>query len=157
MQRSTMKKIPTLFLQAAIVLAGIGVLIFMLWEPRIEGRNVNATLFDIYFKDLFLAYVYTASIAFFTALYQAFRMLGYVRQGKAFSEHVIGPLQMIQHCALIIVGFVVPAVAYLFIIRPGDDIAGGVFMGNLVIFISLIVAATANTLSGVLQEGRERA
>src|SRR5262249_55980907 len=77
MKRSS--TISTLFLQVVIVLIGIGALALMLWEPTIEGRNAHATLFEIYFKDPFLAYAYVASIAFFAALYQAFRVLGYVR------------------------------------------------------------------------------
>ena len=70
--------IPTIFLQAVIVLIGIGALALMLWEPHIEGRNAHATFFEIYFKDPFLAYAYLASIPFFVALYQVFKVLGYI-------------------------------------------------------------------------------
>ena len=40
-----MKRGSTIFLQAVIVLIGVGALALMLWEPHIEGRNVNATTF----------------------------------------------------------------------------------------------------------------
>ena len=70
-----MKRSSTAFLQVVIVLISIGALALMLWEPHIEGRNVHATLFEIYFKDPFLAYAYIASIPFFMALYQAFKVL----------------------------------------------------------------------------------
>ena len=80
-----MKRTSTIFLQSVIVLIGIGALALMLWEPHIEGRNAQATVFEIYFKDPFLAYVYIGSIPFFVALYQAFRVLGYVVQNKIFS------------------------------------------------------------------------
>ena len=63
-----MKRSFTAFLQIVIVLIGIGVLALLLWEPHIEGRNAHATLFEIYFKDPFLAYAYIASITFFVAL-----------------------------------------------------------------------------------------
>ena len=59
-----MKRSSTIFLQVVIVLIGIGALAVMLWEPLIEGRNAHATLFQVYFNDPFLAYAYTASIAF---------------------------------------------------------------------------------------------
>lgn len=147
-----MKKIPIIFLQTVIVLVGIGVFAFMLWEPHIEGRNAHATFFEIYFKDLFLAYAYTASIAFFTALYQAFKALGYVRQNKTFSQATMKALRTIRHCALILIGFVVAAEAYLCIVRPGDDIAGGVFMGVLIAFASSVVVAAAAMLEGILQD-----
>ena len=74
-----MKRSSTIFLQVVIVLIGIGALALLLWEPHIEGRNAHATLFEIYFKDPFLAYAYIASIPFFVALYQAFKLLGYCR------------------------------------------------------------------------------
>lgn len=56
-----MKRSPTLFLQAIIVLIAVGALTFLLWEPHLEGRNVGATPFQIYFNDPFLAYAYTGS------------------------------------------------------------------------------------------------
>ena len=77
-----MKRSSTIFLQVVIVLIGIGALALLLWEPQIEGRNAHATLFEIYFKDPFLAYVYAGSIPFFVALYQAFKVLGYAGQNK---------------------------------------------------------------------------
>ena len=81
-----MRKGSTIFLQVVIVLIGIGSLALLLWEPHIEGRNAHATLFQIYFNDPFLAYAYIASIAFFVALYQAFKLLGYVGSDEVFSQ-----------------------------------------------------------------------
>lgn len=80
-----MKKRSTIFLQVVVVLIGVGVLVLMLWEPHLEGRNAHATPFQIYFNDPFLAYAYIASIAFFMALYQTFKLLGYVAQDTIFS------------------------------------------------------------------------
>jgi hypothetical protein len=146
-----MKRIPTIFLQVVIVLIGIGALALMLWEPHIEGRNAHATLFQIYFNDPFLVYAYVASISFFAALYQAFKLLGYIGQNKVFSPNSVRALRTIRYCALSLVGFIVPAEAYLFIVRPGDDIAGGVFMGVLISFISIVVATAAFVLEKTLQ------
>jgi hypothetical protein len=146
-----MKRSSTIFLQAVIVLISIGALALMLWEPHIEGRNVNATLFEIYFKDPFLAYAYIASIPFFTALNQAFKVLGYVRQNKTFSQATVKALRTIKYCAIAIIGFIVAAVACLFIARPGDDIAGGVFMGILITFASSVIATAAAVFERTLQ------
>src|SRR5712672_4836413 len=101
-----MKKSSTLFLQVVIVLIGIGALGLMLWEPHLEGRNAHATLFQIYFNDPFLAYAYIASIAFFVALYEAFKVLGYVGQNKVFSQAAVKALRIIKYCAIAIIGFV---------------------------------------------------
>src|SRR3954465_12148967 len=101
-----MKRSSTLFLQVVIVLVGIGALALMLWEPHIEGRNAHATVFEIYFNDPFLAYAYIASIPFFVALYQAFKVLGYAGQNKVFSQEAVKGLRVIKYCAISIIGFV---------------------------------------------------
>ena len=146
-----MKRSSTIFLQVVVVLIGIGALALLLWEPHIEGRNAHATLFEIYFNDPFLAWAYTASIAFFVALYQTCKLLGYIGQNKVFSQNSVRALRTIKYCANIIVGFIVAAEAYLFIVRPGDDIAGGVFMGLLIIFVSGVVAIVAAMFEKILQ------
>ena len=147
-----MKKSSTIFLQVVIVLIGIGALALMLWEPRIEGRNAHATLFEIYFKDPFLAYAYIASIPFFVALYQAFTLLRYIGQNKVFSQAAVDALRTIKYCALAVAGFVVGAEAYLFVARRGsDDIAGGVAVGLIIIFISIVTATAAAVFARLLQ------
>lgn len=133
------------FLQIAIVLIGIGVLVLMLWEPHLEGRNVNATLFQIYFNDPFLAYAYMASIAFFAALYHAFKLLGCIGQGKLFSLDSVRALRIIKYCAMIIIFFLVGAEGYINIVqrRVEEDVVGGVAIGLFLIFIFAIVAIIA--------------
>jgi hypothetical protein len=140
------------FLQIVIVLIGIGVLALMLWEPHLEGRNAHATVFEIYFKDPFLAYAYLASIAFFVALFQAFRLLGYIGQNQAFSPNSIRALRTIKYCAMSLVAMVGAAIAYIVIaVRDKDDPAGGVAIGLAMIFISVVVANAASVFEGLLQ------
>ena len=146
-----MKRSSTIVLQVVVCLIGIGALAFLLWEPQIEGRNAHATLFQIYFNDPFLVWAYTASIAFFVGLYQAFKLLGYIGRNDVFSVRGVKALRTIQYCAKVIVGFVVAAEAYLFIVRPSDDIAGGVFMGLLIIFASGVIATAAAVFEKTLQ------
>src|SRR5687768_5749783 len=99
----SMKRSSAAFLQAVVVLIGVGALALMLWEPHIEGRNAQATLFEIYFKDPFLAYAYVASIPFFVALYQVFKALAYVRQNQTFSQATVKALRTIKYCAIAII------------------------------------------------------
>ena len=147
-----MKRSSTIFLQIVIVAIGIGALALMLWEPHLEGRNAHATLFEIYFKDPFLAYAYIASIAFFMALYQAFKVLGHVRQNKTFSQATVKSLRTIKYCAMTLVAFIVGAEAYFFIVqRSKEDIAGGVMMGLFLIFVSVIIATAAAVFERTLQ------
>ena len=151
-QAPSTKRSSTIFLQVVIVLIGIGALALMLWEPHLEGRNAHATVFEIYFKDPFLAYAYIASIAFFVALFQAFTLLGYIRQNKVFSLDSVRALRTIKHCAMALVVMIGAAVAYLFIaVRGKDDIAGGVAMGLAMIFVSVVIATAAAVFERLLQ------
>jgi len=128
------------------------VLAFMLWEPHLEGRNAGASAFEIYFKDPFLAYVYTASIAFFVALYQAVKLLGCIRRNEVFSVDSVRALRTIKYCAIALVGFIAAAEAYIFIaVRGKDDIAGGVMIGVFLLFVSLVIGSAAAVFERLLQ------
>ena len=143
-----------LFLRAVLVLIGIGALALLLWEPHIEGRNAHATLFAIYFKDPFLAYVYVGSIPFFVGLYQAFKVLGYAGRNKEFSPSAVKSLRTIKHCAIALVGFVAGAEAFI-MLGESDDRAGGVFMGVVIAFASIVVATAMAVLERGLQSAVE--
>lgn len=147
-----MKRSSIVFLQAVIVLIGIGALVFLLWEPHLEGRNANHSTFEIYFKDPFLAYVYVASIPFFLALYKAITLLGYIKHNRVFSLGSVKALRTIKYCAIIIVASIVGALAYIMITQTGkDDIAGGVAMGLFLILASSIVATAAAMFERLLK------
>ena len=135
-----------------IVLLGIGVLAALLWEPQVEGRNVHATQFEIYFKDPFLAYIYLAFVPFFVGIFQAFKMLGYTRRDEIFSERSVQALRIIKYCAITTAIFILGAEAYIFIfVRGTDDIAGGVMMGLFIIFISAVIGTAAAVFERILQ------
>jgi len=151
-----MKRGTAIFLRVVIVLIGSGAVAFMLWEPHVEGRNAQATLFDIYFKDPFLAYAYLASTPFFVALYQAFTLLGHIEKNKASPLNSARALRTIKYCALALTGLIAAPVAYLFIARPGDDIAGGVAMGLFLIIVSGVVAAAAAVIERRLRAAGDR-
>lgn len=151
MKDAPIQRTSTVFLKAVIILLGFGTLAFLLWEPHVEGRNVNATVFEMYFKDPFLAYVYVASIPFFAALYQAFTLLGYIGKNNVFSPKSVRALRTIKYCGVAIIGFTAAPEAYLLIARPDEDIAGGVAMGLFVMFVSLVIATAAAVFERLLQ------
>jgi hypothetical protein len=149
-----MKRGSTIFLQVVIALLGVGVLALLLWEPHLEGRNVNATLFEIYFKDPFLAYAYIGSIPFFVALYQAFKLLGYIRRNEIFSQRSVRALRTIKYCALAIIGFVAVSVIFM-IFDDRDDRPAGVFMRILITFPSIVIGTAAAVFERILQNAVE--
>ena len=145
-----MKRSSTAFLQVVIVLIGMGALTFMLWEPLLEGRNKNATVFEVYFKDPFLAYVYLASIPFFAALYHGFKVLGYAGKNQVFSQAAVNSLRTIKFCAIAMIVFIAGAEIFI-LMHESDDRAGGVAMGIVMGLISIVMATTAATFERILQ------
>ena len=153
-----MKRSSTVFLQVVLVLIGIGVLVAMLWEPTLEGRNAHATLFQIYFNDPFLACVYAGSVPFFVALYQAFKLLGYAGESKVFSPAAVNALRTIKYCALVTAAAIVAVDTYLMIaahlhpqLAEKDGPEGAVMLGIVATFASIVIASAAAMFERVLQ------
>src|SRR3990167_4528230 len=145
MEGKSTKRVAMIFLQLVIVILGIVVFAALLWEPTVEGVNANATtLYEIYFDDPFLAYIYFSFIAVFVGLYQAFKLLGYIGRDEAYSQQSVQALRTIKYCAMTFAGLIFAAVVYIFItVRGTDDIAGGVAVGLFIIFASIVVATAA--------------
>ena len=150
-----MKKSSTVFLQVVIVLIGIVALAIMIRFPLTEGRAVNLNLFSIY-ADPFILYGYLASIAFFVALYQALRLLGYIGQNKVFSLNSVKALRTIKYCAIILSFLIVIAAIYIrisFSVKSvtDDDPAGFMAVSIVTTFISIVIATVAAVFEKTLQ------
>lgn len=147
-----MKRTPALFLQVVLVLLGLAALAFLLGEPHLEGRNAHATLFEIYFKDPFLAYVYVGALPFFVALYRAFGLCGDARRTGAFSPVTVDALRTIKHCAIATLGFVAGGVVFIILFGDKDDRPAGLFMSFLVTLAASVTAAAAAMFARKLQK-----
>jgi len=146
-----MKSVPVVFLQAVIVLIGMVALAILIWFPLTEGRATDLDLFSIYLDPLIL-YGYAASIAFFVALYQAFRLLGYIGQNKVFSPNAVKTLRHIKYCAVTLGIAIVVAGLYIRIFHSEDDDPAG-FLAICIVttFVSIIVATAAAIFEKLLQ------
>lgn len=146
-----MKRGSTVFLQVVIVLIGIVALAIMIRFPLTEGRAVNLDLFSIY-ADPFIIYGYLASIPFFVALYQAFKLLGFIGQNKVFSLNSVKALRNIKYCAVILGILIMATVLYITIFHAvDDDPAGFIVIGTLATFISAVIATAAAVFEKTLQ------
>jgi hypothetical protein len=146
-----MKKTFTIILQILVIALGVATVFFMFWMPQNEGRNVNATQFQIYFNDPFLAFAYIGSIAYFVGVYKVFKLLGYYRENQLSSDASVKALQTLKFCAKLIIAFVVIAEIYIMTI-PSDDRAGGIAMGVFITIGSLIVLATASVIGSRIKK-----
>jgi hypothetical protein len=146
-----MKRISTIFLQTVIVLIGIVALVIMIRLPLTEGRATDLDLFSIY-SDPFILYGYASSIAFFVALYKAFKLLGYIGQNKVFSSNSVGALKSIKYCAIVLSILIVTAGLYISISHnKEDDPAGFLAICIITTFVSIVVATAAAIFEKILQ------
>lgn len=135
-----MKRIPVLLLQAFIILLGMAVLAFLLRFPVTEGRAQHLDLFSIY-TDPFILYGYVASIPFFMALYQLFKLLGFIRLHQIFSSGSVAALKNTRYCAIAFSVLVLAAVVYISLFHnKDDDPVGFLAMGVFTSFLSVLVA-----------------
>ncbi|MBC7878663.1 MAG: DUF2975 domain-containing protein [Anaerolineales bacterium] len=146
-----MKKGSTLFLKFVICLIAIGAVIWLIWFPQLEGRAANLDLISIY-KDPLIIYAYIGSIPFFVALYQAFKLLGYIDGNKVFSQSSVNAVTNIKYCAITISGFIVLGVLYIRLsVNIDEDPAGVTALGIFSAFASLVIATAAAVFQRLLQ------
>lgn len=146
-----MKSISTVFLQAVIVLIGIVALAFLIRMPLVEGRAANLDWFSIY-ADPFILFGYVASIAFFIALYKAFKLLGYIGQNRVFSANAVQALRSIKYCAIVLGVLIVAAGLYIRIFHSKeDDSAGFLAICIVATFASIVIATAAAVFEELLQ------
>src|SRR5258706_5067121 len=137
-----MKRISIVFLQAVIVLIGIVALVILCRVLFTGVRATNLNLFRIYF-DPFILYGYATSIAFFVALYNAFKLLGYIGQKKVFSSSSVKTLKNIKYCAIVLSILIVAAGLYIRICHSKEDDPAGFLAFFILTTVASIVVGTA--------------
>lgn len=146
----TLKRSSILFLKVVIGLVATGALIWLVWFPQTEGRAANLNLLRTY-ADPFIIYGYIASIPFFMALYQAFRLLVSIERNEAFSPPAVKALRTIKYCAIALIGFIAGGIAYILLAVNGEDSAGPVALGIMTTFVLIVIATAAAVFQGLLQ------
>ncbi len=146
-----MKRISVVFLQAVVVLIGMAALALLIWLPLTEGRAADLGLYEIY-SDKLILYGYAASIPFFVALYNAFKLLGNIAQNKIFSASSVRALKIIKYCAILLIILVVGAgIIIRFAHHKDDDPAGFIALCIIITFVSIVVATAAAIVEKILQ------
>ncbi|HYD35792.1 MAG TPA: DUF2975 domain-containing protein [Vitreimonas sp.] len=145
-----MKRGSTSFLKVVILLIALVALAVMIRFPQTEGRAANLDLISIY-KDPFIIYMYVASMPFFVALFQAFKLLGYVDKNNIFSQLAVQAVRNIKYCALASMGFLVGAILYIQMMAQGEDPAGPTMVALITIFTLVVIATAAAVFQKLLQ------
>jgi hypothetical protein len=148
-----MKQGTTLFLKIAVILIGIPVLALCIFLVP-EIGNFAAELYpDIaYLKYLVFIDLYATAIPFYFALYQAFKLLSYIDNNKAFSELSVRALKNIKYCAITFSSLYAIGMPLFFLIADKDDAPGIIVIGLVMIFASIVIAVFAAVLQRLLKE-----
>lgn len=148
-----MKRVPTLFLKAAVVLMGLPVLAVCIFVvPEIANYLVEMYPDHAYLRPLAYLDLYASAIPFYFALYQAFNLLSYIDRNDAFSELSVTALMRIKQCALAISALWVLGMPLFYLFAERDDAPGVILVGMVVIFASMVIAVFAAVLEKLLRQ-----
>lgn len=148
-----MKQGSTLFLKIVIVLIGIPVLALCIFlVPAIANYAVELYPDYSFIKYLIFIDLYASAIPFYIALYQAFKLLGYIDKNNAFSDISVKVLKNIKKCAITICGVYVAGMPLYYLIGEKDDAPGIIVIAMVMIFASMVIAVFAAVLQKPLKE-----
>nr|WP_183603386.1 DUF2975 domain-containing protein [Paenibacillus phyllosphaerae] len=145
----------TLLLKITVILMGIPVLgLCLLGLPSFSIEASES--YPAYWVYPVIAGMYASAIPFFVALYQAFRLLGYIEKNEAFSELSARSLKTIQSCAITISLVYVGILPFLALIAQEDDAPGLTALGLGIMLASMVIAALAAVLRAAVQQTMAR-
>ncbi|PFI96653.1 hypothetical protein COI88_28435 [Bacillus cereus] len=147
-----MERVSTLFLKITVFIIGLPVFALCIFlVPHMANFAANLYPNIAPMKYLVFIVMYGAAIPFHCALYQAFNLLRYIDENKAFSELSVKVLKNIKCCAITISGlYVLGLPLFHFIAKKVDPPIG--LMGIIIVFASLVIAVFAAILERLLQE-----
>ena len=142
----------TLILKIAVIMLGIPVaalsVLLLPWIARDASESSIRMAYVIYG---ILILMYISVVPFFAALYQGFRLLGYIDSNKAFSELSLKSIQKIRSCAAAISIIYLFAMPLFYIVAEIDDAPGVILVGMIFVFAPLTVAVFAAILKKLLK------
>jgi hypothetical protein len=146
-----MKKGSTIFLKFVLCLMALVVAAVLIRFPLTEGRAQNLDLLHVYL-DAVILYMYVGTIPFFIALWQSFKLLGFIEQNNVFSQGAVNALKVIKYCGIAIAALLVVGLVTLkFTHDPNEDAAGPLALGFVTAFISIVVGTGAAVFQRLLQ------
>lgn len=146
-----MKRGSTLFLKLAVFLLGMPALaLCVLGLPYLAKNPANPEYAHILYPIVIV--VFASVIPYIIALIQAFRLLSYIDQNKAFSEISVKALKNIKYCAITMSGLYVLGLPFIYMVAEIDDAPGLILIGMLLVFAPFVIAVFAAVLQRLLQE-----
>lgn len=117
----------------------------------LAGEGIrNMSYFDRLPTPLVLV-VWLTLIPFYIALFQAWKLLGYIDKSIAFSEFSRIALRKIKYCALTISVLYLSALPQFYILAEADDAPGVIIIGLMFVGAPLAIAVLAAVLERLVE------
>lgn len=151
------ERVSTIFIRTVIFFIGIVTLAFcVLMLPRFANAVSIFVPQVAFLKYPFLICMYATMLIFFFALYQAIKLLGYIDNGKVFSELSVKALKNMK-----LSGITMTVILYLvgmptiYLVAEVDDAPGLILLGFIIASIPLVVAIFVAVFQRLLEEAVE--
>lgn len=142
----------TLFLKAVIILMAIPVLAVCIFVvPPLSSFVAEIIPQWAFLQYVFLIAMYLTAVAYFTALYQTLKLLGYIDKNIAFSERSVKALKNIKYCAIAITVLYILCLPIILYMAQVDDAPGLGGFGMIITFGAMVIAVFAAVLQKLLQ------
>ena len=142
----------TLFLKAVIILMAIPVLAVCIFVvPPLSSFVAEIIPQWAFLQYVFLIAMYLTAVAYFTALYQTLKLLGYIDKNIAFSERSVKALKNIKYCAIAITVLYMLCLPIILYMAQVDDAPGLGGIGMIITFGAMVIAVFAAVLQKLLQ------
>lgn len=145
-----MKQGSTNILRGVLIIIGLIVLAFCTVALPL-GITTDKTG---YYRPLLIG-LYVPAVPFFVALFQAWKLLGYIDKNKPFSDLSLEALKKIKYCAITISSLFAVGMPYIFWVADRDDAPGVAAIGFIIIFASGVIATFAAVLKKLIQNAKE--
>jgi hypothetical protein len=152
LQNRVVKQLSTIFLRIALIALGLMALglaalilpaIVTSWEK--EFSTVG------YLKYPIVIILSAALIPYFTALYQAMKLLTYIDKNKAFSMLSVEALRKITYSGFVFSALFIAFLPIVYMVAQADDAPGLVIIGMIMAGAPMVVAVFAAVLQKLLQ------
>lgn len=146
----------TLFLKAVIVLMSLPVLAICIFVVPSFAAFLGELLPEwAFLQYVFMITLYGTAVAYFIALYQALKLLGFIDRNIAFSELSVKALKNIKYCAVTIAGLYMICLPLILYMAEMDDAPGLGGLGMVITFGAIVIAVFAAVLQKLLENAIE--
>jgi hypothetical protein len=145
------KRSSTLLLKVIVILIGLPILtLALIGIPWLIKNPVNPDYAYILYP--IVAGLYLTTFPFFTALYQAIKVLKLIDKRQAFSDLSVDSLKVIKNCAFIICGLHILMSPFFYLLSQIEDAPGVMLISVIFIFASFVIGMFTAVLQLLLKE-----